>query len=256
MRLMLPSLTLHGPEPLFQAIARQPDRDEPRLRYAAWLDERCDPLGEFIRVQCELARVPADEHVAWELERREQELLAEHEDDWAEPVRGLVDWCVFRRGFIAEAALSAADFVDHAAFLFRQAPLQDVHLRNVSEDLETLVGCPWLERVRHLDLSNNCLRDAGGQVLSRCCHLDRLISLNLSSTALGNAGLQALAVSPHLAALRELYLSDNRIGAGGARALADSNLAEQLRAVHLRFNDFGVETSRMLHRAFGARVQC
>lgn len=252
---MMPSLTLQHPEVFALAISRQPDRDEPRLRYAAWLDERCDPLGEFIRVQCALAKAPPDERLAWELERREQELLAECEETWCEPIRGLVDWCVFRRGFIAEAGLSAAAFLDHAEALFGHAPLQDVHLRDVGDELAELAGCPWLAQLRHLDLSNNFLRDAGGQLLVRSPHLAGLTGLNLSSTALGNAGVQALARSPNLRGLRELYLSDNRIGAGGGRALAESPLAGQLRTVHLRFNDFGAETVALLRRAFGGRVR-
>ncbi len=38
-----------------QAIIERPDDDAPRLIYADWLDERGDPRGEFIRVQCALA---------------------------------------------------------------------------------------------------------------------------------------------------------------------------------------------------------
>ena len=35
-----------------QAIIEDPDHDAPRLLYADWLEERGDPRGEFIRVQC------------------------------------------------------------------------------------------------------------------------------------------------------------------------------------------------------------
>ena len=35
-----------------QAIIENPDDDAPRLLYADWLEERGDPRGEFIRVQC------------------------------------------------------------------------------------------------------------------------------------------------------------------------------------------------------------
>ena len=44
---------------LLAAVLADPDDDAPRLIYADWLDEQgdCD-RAEFIRVQCELARVP------------------------------------------------------------------------------------------------------------------------------------------------------------------------------------------------------
>src|SRR2546422_761256 len=43
--------------PFLRAICAHPDDDGPRLVYADWLDERGDPRGEFIRVQCGLAKL-------------------------------------------------------------------------------------------------------------------------------------------------------------------------------------------------------
>jgi uncharacterized protein (TIGR02996 family) len=42
------------------AIRESPDDDTPRLVYADWLDDHDEPArATFIRVQCELARLPA-----------------------------------------------------------------------------------------------------------------------------------------------------------------------------------------------------
>lgn len=41
-----------------RAICKNPTDDAPRLLYADWLEERGDPRGEFIRVQCEIAQLP------------------------------------------------------------------------------------------------------------------------------------------------------------------------------------------------------
>ena len=38
---------------LVAAVLADPDNDKPRLAYAQWLDEREDPRGELIRVQCQ-----------------------------------------------------------------------------------------------------------------------------------------------------------------------------------------------------------
>src|SRR5438094_583437 len=103
------------PEALLAAIAAAPDDDVPRLVLADWLEERDDPLGEFIRLQIELEplRVPrADPGV--ELERikrldcippghgerdlttplarkliRETDLLRAHQAAWLGPVAPL-----------------------------------------------------------------------------------------------------------------------------------------------------------------------
>src|SRR5258708_13241155 len=73
---------------LSQVIAR-PDWDGPRLIYADWLGERHDPRGEFIRVQCALARLPAADDRRAGLRDRADELLKLHQDDWAGPLKGL-----------------------------------------------------------------------------------------------------------------------------------------------------------------------
>ena len=40
-----------------RTICQTPDDDAPRLVYADYLDERGEPLGEFIRIGCELATI-------------------------------------------------------------------------------------------------------------------------------------------------------------------------------------------------------
>src|SRR5947208_16752710 len=99
------------------AIVDDPDDDSLRLIYADWLEEQGDPRGEFIRVQCELARLAEDDRRRWELADRERALLAEHEQRWVGPVRDLVSRWRFRRGFIEEVTLSAAALLEHGTEL-------------------------------------------------------------------------------------------------------------------------------------------
>jgi uncharacterized protein (TIGR02996 family) len=244
---------LEHPPSFWQDIHSAPWSDEPRLRYAAWLEEEAEPLGEFIQVQCRLAAAPESE-IAWEWERREQELLADHEEEWAGELRGLVDWFTFRRGFIEEISVSAGRFLQHAQRLFEAAPIQVAHLSRSREYMPALANCPWLARLRHLDLSNNFVRDHGAELLAESPQLAQLHSLNLSSAALGDAGARALAMSPNLMGLRELYLCDNRIGPAGARALAYAPLADRLELLHLRFNELDGASAAILKQAFGNRV--
>jgi uncharacterized protein (TIGR02996 family) len=244
---------LEHPPLFWNDIRDDPSNDEPRLRYAAWLEEQGEPLGEFIQVQCRLADA-GDSPLAWEWERREQELLGEYEEEWSGELRGLVEWWTFRRGFIEEIATGANRFVQHAELLFERAPLLEVHLSRSREHVETLAQCRWLKRLRHLDLSNNFVRDEGVRHLAQSPFLAELHGLNLSSTALGDAGVRALAASPYLTNLRELYLCDNRIGPAGIRALAFTPLAEQLDLLHLRFNEIDTDSAALLRETFGQRV--
>src|SRR5690348_15458846 len=107
------------PTHFLQAVLDNPHDDQPRLDYAHWLDDCCDPRGEFIRVQCLLASLPAANPQVLELETRQRELLVEFERQWVGGIAELADWWVFRRGFIEEIAIASARFIEHGEELFR-----------------------------------------------------------------------------------------------------------------------------------------
>src|SRR3954451_23089726 len=67
---------------LFQAVLDHPEDDAPRLAYAAWCDAHADPHGEFIRVQCALARLGPDDPQRPDLAARERALLQAHAREW------------------------------------------------------------------------------------------------------------------------------------------------------------------------------
>ena len=102
------------PERFLEDVLEHAQDDGPRIRYADWLEERCHPLGEFIRVQCRLARLPANHQCVLALETRERELLAEHEEDWMGDFADMLDWWTFRRGFVEEIGMSADKFLANA----------------------------------------------------------------------------------------------------------------------------------------------
>ena len=85
-----------------EAIRDSPEDDAPRLVYADWLDDHGDTArAEFIRVQCELARMPNDEERRAGLESRERELLSANRATWLGPLDEVLQsgHCTFRRGF-------------------------------------------------------------------------------------------------------------------------------------------------------------
>lgn len=218
-------------------ITVSPQDDEPRLRYASWPDERDEPLGEFIRLQCQLERMPLRHSLRLELETRERELEADHGERWLGGLARLTSWSVFRRGFPDEVAVSASDFLRHATSIFAAAPIQQLHLSGVRDKVTELANSPYLTKISYLDLSGNQIRDRGAQRLARSPFLTNLEGLNLSSTGLGDSGVRALVSSPYLGNLRELFLCDNRITRRGYRLLADSALVRQLDTLSIRANE-------------------
>ena len=129
-------------DPAFiRMIAAQPEDDAPRLVYADVLEERGDPASaaraEFIRVQCERARLVPDTPRSRELWFRDAALL-----DWARAwradlpaVRGL-QYGGFRRGFIDDVyAHDPEEFVRSAALVFGRLPVRRLEIDGLTEAL-------------------------------------------------------------------------------------------------------------------------
>ena len=259
-------------EPFLRAILDAPDDDGPRLIYADWLEERGDPRGEFIRVQCALAR-GADGPQRGALEARQQKLLAAHRREWSRALwdldcapLGVAENGGFRRGLLEDAEMDAAVFLGRSEELFRAAPLRNVTLRRAAGRLAELSASPWLERLAGLcladngvapsdvvalalspfltglavlDLSGNGVGDVGAAALAGSRGLGGLIRLYLGEAAIGPEGARRLADSPHWPRLAELDLGDNRVGEAGAEALAASPTRAGLTELSLDENGVG-----------------
>lgn len=134
-----------------RAICENPADDLPRLIYADYLDERGDPLGEFIRLSCAIARgsrVCADCEdgkteaaelcpnttgcAAW-LNRRAGELFKAHRETWA-PTDLLIPYKIFRRGFVAEVRCSAENWLVRADELTTAYPIERLTLTTTPPD--------------------------------------------------------------------------------------------------------------------------
>ena len=70
---------------LFRAVCEHPTDDLPRLVYADWLEENGRAgRAEFIRLQCELARLPTEDPAAAPLLARQDALLRANRTAWQE----------------------------------------------------------------------------------------------------------------------------------------------------------------------------
>ena len=174
-------------EVFLQSIIEAPDDDLPRLAYADWLEEQGHPRGEFIHVQIDLARLPADDPRRLNLHRREQELLQRHAWEWAEPLGERIREWMFERGFIERVSTSLEVPAADLQFLLQQAPIR--HLRDEGQVCE-LQG-----------------------VVDACPHLGKLLGLEFWGLyAFDDILLRRILLSPHLANLRTLILHHDRNG--------------------------------------------
>lgn len=141
---------------LLLAVCRTPEDDLPRLAYADLLEEQGDTdRAEFIREQ--LVTASASQGMpGLTMSWRERQLLLAHWLAWLHAAFDSLTYdvgvsaevddkfgvslyderrderahfdCAFRRGFVFEVRLPLADFMAHAAALFRAQPLESVIL--------------------------------------------------------------------------------------------------------------------------------
>src|SRR4051812_45848550 len=129
-------------------VLENPSDDVPRRVYADWLTDQGGMVnaarGEFIQLQCDLARVPPPARPA-DLVRRERDLLEAHGREWGSVFDRLGCSCwQFRRGFVEGVGIPAQALLSQAATLFRSAPISELKLYTSSGLWDKLAGSPHL----------------------------------------------------------------------------------------------------------------
>lgn len=158
---------------LYASILDAPQDDAPRLVYADHLTERGDPRGEFITVQCAVARLTRERkrHTAEyrAAKKRSDSLFAFHQREWFDRVIGLARWeKKVTRGFITHASISAKA-LQVRWDRFGRMPLEEVVFHRRLTDLEYgPMGCPEIGRLAWL------MREPRGQRL-------RVVGLNTNT---------------------------------------------------------------------------
>jgi uncharacterized protein (TIGR02996 family) len=259
---------------LLAAICVEPSDDAPRLVYADWLEEHGDTAGvpaaaaraEFIRVQCESARLPEYERRRKLLEDRADDLLCEHETLWRTEQRWPRGDLTFRRGFLAVVAADAADWLRRGRKLAERCPIESLRLTyGVGESgaqlgrshtlcglVELAIGwdrlkqkihgpllaSPHLAGLRRLVLLG--VRLTPRDWLLRLPLWERLTTLSLSSIGLRHDEAEALLTNPRLGGLISLDLSYNHACRCGPILAQATNLSG-LQEVRLEYTGLGVE---------------
>jgi uncharacterized protein (TIGR02996 family) len=239
----------HHPD-LHQAILDDPDADAPRLVYADWLEEHGDPdRADFIRLQIGLTRPDLDLGRRLLSYRRTEQLRDRHEAAW---LADLPVWATpheFRRGFLSKVGCRPAAWVEQADELLRVAPVDTVEFEYAAEAIPALAGCPSLQRIRTLLLTDYFVEESGRppiddgrfELLVRSPHLENLRGLSLAFLATTGRAMEVLADCAHLGRLEDLNLWQADIGAGGLDALARSPHLPRL--AHLDLSHVGMGTT-------------
>ncbi len=243
---------------LLGEVLAAPDDDEPRLVYADWLTERGDPRGEFITIQCDLARRGPDatgEDVE-RLRAREVQLLARHKKTWIGRFSGTrtemsfgsktytkgspTKW-EFERGFVDAVTMWTTDFARNAPALMACEPVRVLHLTN-GYLTELLEQCPEMRLLRELDLATWKFRGDELRALARTVRLSSMRVLDLSKCRIGVKAMVDFAThAVEKPGLRALSLWWNAMGDKGAIALAASPVLRSIRQLDLCNNNIAAK---------------
>ncbi len=242
-----------------QAIRAVPFDDAPRLIYADWLEERGQSdRAEFIRIQCQLARLPDGSPEQPALHLRAEKLLRGHWEEWVGPLREIVGprrdqygerWMGdkyrpaglrrFHRGFVSILALDAEDFLRHARSLKSLTPLCELSLWGGGRCARRLAEEPALSGLSLLgftDYYDAPLTAHDAASLAASPYLHGLSLLILGFNSLGDEGVEALVQAPWLVSVTWLDLTDNGLSDRAARALAESSFLFNLQTLWLNRN--------------------
>jgi len=228
------------------AVADAYDDDAPRLLYADWLDERGDPRGEFIRIQCLLAS-GKDEA---ELLRRQSKLLEAHRNKWLAdvpmPQVGIgsesgIDG-QFERGFItinhyypghSEYTLTSDQFCNLPLCVL---PLNPNFIAMNAEDARKILSNPRIIIPQRISIDwrsvwrQDFIREEGAEAIANAApNMLNLKHLSLCTQYIGDAGFKSIMEAKFPIAqgerhpkLTRLDVSGNQITDKGMGYLADS----------------------------------
>jgi uncharacterized protein (TIGR02996 family) len=245
-----------------QDCKENPEDDTPRLIFADWLEDRDDPRGPFIRLQCQLARLSDLDTRCIDLRSQEEALRTAHAVNWCDPLKNLPGVLTFERGLLRLRLRQAAD-QRRLTRGFRASADALAWL----EELRLGVAPPtklmeWLEPIMShftsLDLTTPAAEMAslstsfsppaasnnGPTEWIVCDQLRHLRRLSLSGRMLQGAGVEALARSS-LDNLRELQLAYTGLSDHGAEQLAVAGWLPGLTSLNLKHNH--IEDKGLLH---------
>ena len=252
-----------------RSIRENPADDGPRLVYADWLEENGQTIkAEFIRIQCDLARLKPRQRGRGPLSRRLQHLLKHHWRGLFGELAGLIrerlDGTLeqraetygryrrvrgidveIKRGFIDAIEISVTDFARYGAALLRQSVVDHLCILgaynhfgvqpNRSRVGRLLRDELPMARPRSFELSNCGLSLSSYRQLLAGAGFSRTQRLWFTNSRIGDEELALLARSRQLGKLGELSLQSNSFGDAGLRSLSESPYLNSL--VLLRIND-------------------
>ncbi|MFT7641789.1 MAG: hypothetical protein ACI9G1_003540, partial [Pirellulaceae bacterium] len=190
--------------PFRNEISEEQESLDPRFVYADWLEEQGNPLGEFIRTQIALSELPQRHARCAELKSRELQLQRQYQKGWVRDLRPFVQRWEFHNGLVEGIAISAEQFLEHAAAIKSMFPIRNCRFLDTRKHLTALAESSSLAGLHNVDLSG-----------------ERLGRWGEFQTYETERNLLKLLGSEHLAEVRHLGLAGNRVNGSVLKAIEE-----------------------------------
>ncbi|MEO8553108.1 MAG: TIGR02996 domain-containing protein [Kofleriaceae bacterium] len=224
-------------------ILANPDDKKARTIYADLLQDRGDPRGELIALQCARADLADDDPRVAELDESIAALLKKHKKTWTAFGENKGARWEYRRGFVEKLSINAKDLLANAAQIFAAEPLEELNVWKIDESpsergrskLAPILELP-LHRIKRLSLARCDLTEDDYAALARATTLGNVELLDLTNGGSVSSPVTPLAKATSLPKLRELRLTGAMIGDDQLAALARSSTLRMSRLI-LQRND-------------------
>lgn len=253
-----------------EAIRQDSVSDAPRLIYADWLNESGDPRGEFITIQCEIAR--RSEFECGDLERREKSLLDKHKANWTSQLREIgCQQIRFTRGFVDQFEAYIDQFAVYEEIMHANAPLlSGIEIRareteNPLDDWRQALKSQTVRQAKRLmirdrfdlcfDIWDNVTEDVFWDALFDAGPNLQVRNLILNSLNLESPILTVIAQRSHtMSRLEMLQLADNQAGNVDLERFLESRVFQQLALLNLQMNNISNPLAEEVREQYGERV--
>jgi uncharacterized protein (TIGR02996 family) len=248
-------------EVALRSVLEHPGDLGARLAYASTLDACHDPLGEFIRLECQLARSSCDGDDTLGLWDRRLALLEAHGESWLAPLAGIAESTHFEHGLVEWVLLDLDTYLARGAEIFGRFPVRSLAIRGAHGRIGELLASPWVDRIEYLSLPEprltadqyrgitpspyEGLSDDDVAELAASDRLRSLRGIDLGwNKQLGPRSVDFILASPWCDRLERLGLGWTATGDEGASLIASTDRLDNLRrldlsVVHHRFCKFG-----------------
>lgn len=143
---------------LLRLICENPEDDTVRLVFADWLQENGDePRAEFIRLQCQAARLPVVSSARQHKQNRINHLLRAHEREWSQglPIPPGCRWGeTFVRGFITDLTVIETQEAWVLGGCFNASPITALRVNCSRLDWEVLFAGEYLNRLSEITVES------------------------------------------------------------------------------------------------------